>query len=293
MTVAYAHRIDPTAAIDPSARIDPGAVVGPGCTIEAGAIIGPRCVIGAHTRVRPYGIIVQDTVVGEHNDVHSYAVLGGDPQDRAFKPEVPGRLVIGDHNIFREHVTLSRGTGDEVPTRIGSHCYFMAESHAGHNVQMGSHVTLANGALIGGHARIADRVNFGGGAMVHQFVHIGYLAMLQGGACISMHVPPFCVANGLNLIAGMNVIGMRRNGVTADQREQVKSALKAICRDRSGAPLAERMDALKRQNFDEPARVFMSFVEAALSESPPRARGICSFLRSHAKSPRATSDDMV
>ena len=291
MTVASAHRIDPTANIDPGARIDPSAVIGPGCVIETGAIIGPRCVIGAHTRIRPYAMVVQDATLGEHNDVHPYAVLGGDPQDRAFKPDVPGRLVIGDHNIFREHVTLSRGTGDEVPTRIGSHCYFMAEAHAGHNVQIGSHVTLANSVLIGGHARVADRVNFGGGAMVHQFVSIGYLAMFQGGGCASMHVPPFCVVYGVNLIAGMNVIGMRRNGVTAEQRDQVKAAIKAICRDRTGCALADRMNTLKEMHLDEPARVFMSFVEAALSESPPRARGICSFVRSHAKSHRAGSDE--
>jgi len=222
-------------------------------------------------------MVVQDTVLGAHNDVHPYAVLGGDPQDRAFKPEVPGRLIVGDHNIFREGVTLSRGTGDEIPTRIGSHNYFMAGSHAGHNVQMGSHCTLANAALIAGHARIGDRVNFGGSAKVHQFCHVGDLAMFQGGSAASMHVPPYAVVMEVNIIGGINVIGLRRTGVTAEQREQVKSVFKAVCANRSGRPISERLAEIRGQSLDGPALRLLEFMEETIALAPPRARGICMF----------------
>jgi len=222
-------------------------------------------------------------VFGERNDVHPYAVIGGDPQDRAFNPSVPGRLIVGDDNVFRESVTVSRGTGDEIPTRIGSGCYFMAGSHAGHNVQMGSHVTLANATLIAGHARIGDRVVFGGGAVVHQFTIVGENAMLQGLSGVSMHVPPYCLASGVNLLAGLNIIGLRRSGVTPKQREQVKAVFKALCAERSGTPLRERVDSIRHPDLEAPALRFLDFVAAALDEKPPRSRGICALPIDRAK----------
>jgi UDP-N-acetylglucosamine acyltransferase len=291
VTVIHAARTDATATIDPSARIDPTAVIGPGCVIEAGAFIGPRCVLGPQNRVRPYAIIAQDTELGARNDVHSTAVLGGDPQDRAFKPEVPGRLIIGDDNIFREGVTISRGTGDEIPTRIGSHCYFMAASHAGHNVQMGSHITLANGVLIAGHARIGDRVNFGGGALVHQFVCIGELAMFQGGGQASMHVPPYALVTRLNIISGINAIGLRRTGVTPEQREQVKAVFKIVLRDRSGTPIRDRIAAAAALPLDPPATRFVEFVRDAIDLPAPRARGLCEFEASTGATRVADTDE--
>lgn len=277
MSVASVRRIDASASVDPSAHIDPSAVIGPGCIVEALAFVGPRCVIGAGTRLRPRAMIVQDTELGERNDVHPYAVLGGDPQDRAFRPEVPGRLVIGHDNIFRESVTISRGTGAEIPTRIGSHCYFMAAAHAGHNVQVGSHVTFANGVLIAGHARIGDRVTLAGCAMVHQFCHVGPLAMFQGGGACSMHCPPYAVIRDVNVIAGINVIGLRRAGVTLDQREQIKRVFKAICRDRTGRPLVDRIAEARAWTLEKPALDFLEFVDDAMAQTPPRARGLCVF----------------
>jgi len=284
VTVAQTHRIDQSATIDPTARIDPSAVIGPHCRIEAGAFIGPRCIIGAHTRLRPFAVIVQDTELGERNDVHSHAVLGGDPQDRAFNPEVStGKLIIGNDCIFREGVTISRGTGDEVPTRIGSSCYFMAASHAGHNVQMGSFVTLANAVLIAGHARIGDRVNFGGGAVVHQFTHIGEMAMFQGISGVSMHVPPYCVVAGVNTVVSLNTVGMRRAGFTPEDRERVKTAFRLICADRSGVSMTDRVAHLQAQDPQGPAKRFVDFVRDALAEKPPRARGICAARARHGR----------
>jgi UDP-N-acetylglucosamine acyltransferase len=277
VTVIHAPRVDATASIDPTARIDPTAVIGPGCIVEAGAVVGPRCTLGPQNRVRSYAVIVQDTELGARNDVHPTAVLGGDPQDRAFKPEVPGRLIVGDDNIFREGVTVSRGTGDAIPTRIGSHNYFMAASHAGHNVQMGSHVTLANAVLIAGHARIADRVNFGGGAGVHQFCDIGELAMLQGKGCCSMHVPPYAIVSELNVISGINVIGLRRAGLAPEQREQVKALFKLLLRDRTGTPMRQRIATARAMPLDPPALRFVDFIEHAIDHAPPRARGVCTF----------------
>jgi len=267
--------IDETARIDPSARIDETATIGPRVSIGPDVIIGPHCTIGADTVLRARAIIIAHTVMGERNDVHPYAVLGGDPQDRAYDPAVPGRLVIGDANIFREGVTVSRGTGDAVPTEIGSDCFLMSQSHVGHNAKLGDGVVLANGASVAGHARVGAGTVMSGFCVVHQFTHIGEMVMFRGLSGVGMHVPPYVIIAGGNNVAGINTIGLRRRGFTQQEREEIKTLFRSFYRDRGTTPIPTVHHRLSEQTWTDRARRFLDFIGESLAQEPPRNRGLC------------------
>lgn len=264
-------RVHSTAHIDPTARIAAGAI------IEAGASVGPNCVIGPRTRIRTSAVIVEHTTLGEDNDVHPCAVLGGDPQDKAFKGDPRGELIIGDRNVFREHCTFNRATQNGPPTRVGSGNYFMAAAHAGHNAQIADNCIFANGAVIGGHARIGSGVVMSAFCAVHQFTLIGDGVMFQGGAMVGMHVPPYMVLTAVNSVAGINRVGMRRNpALNAADREDIKNLVRLIYRERGGRNLAEYAAAtLESRRWGTAGTNFLRFILSALAEQPPRARGIC------------------
>lgn len=262
--------------IDPTAHVDPSATLGPGCVIERGAIVGPHCELGEGCRVRPYGMVVAHTTMGARNDVHSFALVGADPQDRKYDGSVPGRLIVGDDNIFREHCTIGRAVGDERPTAIGSRNFFMAAAHVGHNCELGDDIVMANYAAVAGHSRIGNRVNFSGGSFVHQFCVVGDSVMFRGNAMVGMHVPPYVVVRGENCVAGLNTVGLRRTeGIDADDRSDLKDAFRAVYRQRGGAPLAGAVRALiERGGWRGPATRFLRFIDDALRYDPPRARGV-------------------
>lgn len=276
LTLPSSERVHPTARIDPAARIDPSAVIGEGAEIHADVIVGPGCVIGAGCVLLPRAIIVRNTTMGKGNVVHPYAVLGGDPQDRSYKPDQPGELVIGDHNVFREGSTFHRGNWNGPPTRVGSNGYFMVQSHAGHNAQIGDHVTMANASCLAGHARLGSFCVMSSFCSVHQFTTVGEGVMFQAGVGVSMHVPPWVMLAGINTIAGLNIVGLRRNPTLVPQdREDVKRVYRALYRDRRGSSIEEALRALEAQEWSPAATRFIAFVRAALAEQPPRKRGVC------------------
>lgn len=267
--------IHPSASIDDSARIHPSSTIGPDVVIEPDVIVGPHCSIAEGTRLRARAIIVERTTMGAHNDVHPYAVLGGDPQDRAYSPDTPGALVIGDRNIFREGVTISRSTGDAPVTTIADDCFFMSQSHAGHNCQVGSRVVLANNACLAGHSTVADGCVFSGFTGTHQFTRIGELVMFRAGARVGMHVPPFVVVADGNLIGGLNIVGLRRAGFNAQEREDLKAVYRAILRDRGATPIATVLDQLTQQQWTRAAQRFIDFITESLALEGRHARGVC------------------
>lgn len=276
MPTSTAERIHPTAQIHDSARIDPSATIGPEVTIEPDVIVGPHCSIGAGTILRARAIIVSHTTMGAQNDVHPYAVLGGDPQDRAYSPDKPGALVIGDRNIFREGVTISRSTGDGPVTTIGDDCFFMSQSHAAHNCRVANRVTLANGACLAGYSEVADGCVFSGFTGTHQFTRVGELVMFRAGARVGMHVPPFVVVADGNLIGGLNVIGLRRAGFNAQEREDLKAVYRALLRDRGATPMHTVIQQLESdQEWSRAARRFLDFFTESLALTGRHARGIC------------------
>lgn len=268
--------IHPTARVDPSARIDPTAVIGPNVTVGQDVIIGPHCSIGAGTILRPRCIIVQHTTLGEANDIHPYAVIGGDPQDKSYDPARPGETIIGDRNVIREHVTISRANWNGGPTRVGSGCYIMALAHIGHNVQVGDNCILANTALLAGHARIGHGCVMSGGTGVHQFTNVGDGVMFRGGAMVSMHVPPFVVVMSGNCIGALNKVGLMRNPtITSQDRVELKEVFRAVYRTRSATPMAELLGDLRAKSWGSGATRFLDFIADALTQDPPRRRGIC------------------
>ena len=135
--------IHPTAVVHPNARVDPSAQVGPYAVIDAHVSLGAECVVGPHV------VLTGHTVIGARNRFHAGCVIGDAPQDHKYKDE-PTRLVVGDDNVFREHVTVHRSNKMEEDTVVGSHNFLMANSHVAHNSRIGAHVILANGASRGG-----------------------------------------------------------------------------------------------------------------------------------------------
>ena len=251
--------IHPTAIIHPQAQLDSTASVGPYAVIDAGVALGAQCVVGPHAHLTGH------TTIGAHNRFHAGCVIGDAPQDLKYHGE-PTRLRIGDHNVFREHVTVHRSNKLTEDTVIGAHNFLMAHSHVGHNARLGNHIILANGALLAGHVTVEDRVFISGNCLVHQFVRIGTLALMQGGAAISKDLPPYTVARGDNGICGLNTVGLRRAGFTTAQRRELKRLYHALFR--AGKNLRQAVAEARKQEASECARVLLEFIAAS-------KRGVC------------------
>jgi UDP-N-acetylglucosamine acyltransferase len=215
--------VHPTAVVSPRAKLGDGVLVGPLAIIGDDVEIGPGCrLIAACTVLGP-------TSLGEGNVVHPYAVLGGDPQDRSHAGQTT-RLEIGARNVFREHVTVHRGTSkDRAATIIGNDCLFMAGSHVAHDVVVGSGVTLANGTLLGGHVTVGDCVTTGGGAAIAPFVRIGEGAFIAAGAMVEIDVPPFVIVAGDRArVRALNRVGLRRQGVPDVSRRALSAVFRTL-----------------------------------------------------------------
>jgi len=223
--------IHSTAIIHARAHLDPSVDVGPYAVIEEGVEIGPGCRLGAYVHVS--GL----TRIGSNNVFHPGAVIGNIPQDLKYRG-APSRTRIGDRNSFREHVTVNRATDDTEDTVIGSDNLLMAGAHVAHNTQVGNRCIIANGALLGGHVVIEDRAVISGSCLVHQFVRVGTFAMMQGGSAISKDLPPFTMARGDNGICGLNVVGLRRAGVSGEERLELQRLYRFLFRGRLGLTAA-------------------------------------------------------
>jgi len=253
--------IHPTAVVDPGAVIGAGVTIGPFAFVDRDTRIGDGCVIG------PHSVILRYTSLGPNCRVHSCAVLGDLPQDLAFKDEA-SFVKIGANCVFREGVTIHRGTKPGTATVVDDQCFLMANSHLAHNVQLGNGVIIANGALLAGYVEVGDRAFISGNAVIHQFVRIGRLAMLSGCSGIGKDVPPFCTTVGVcrNRIAGLNVVGLRRAGIGPEERQALRAAIKVLYR--SGINVSQALDRLAKE-FPQPAvQEICAFIRAS-------KRGIC------------------
>lgn len=251
--------IHPTAIIHPRAKLDSTVQVGPYAVIDEGVELGADCVVGPHVYLT--GL----TTVGAHNRFHAGCVIGDAPQDLKYDG-APTRLRIGDYNVFREHFTAHRSTRPDAETIIGSHNFLMAGAHVAHNCVIGDHVILTNGALLGGHAVVQDRAFISGHCLVHQFCRVGTLALMQGSSGISQDLPPFTVALRNNEICGLNVVGLRRAGFTAEQRLELKRLYHLLFR--SGKNLHAAIAEAQEKFTSAPAKNLLEFVAEA-------KRGVC------------------
>jgi UDP-N-acetylglucosamine acyltransferase len=215
--------IHETAFISPDVSLGKGVSVGAFAVVEGPGVIGDGCIVHAHAVIRPH------VNMGRNNHVHPSAVLGGLPQDLGFNPSTITTLDIGDDNVFREGVTISRATIENGATRLGSGNYFMNNSHAGHDCKIGDGNIFASGATLGGHTHVGDRVFFGGGVMVHQFCRIGSFAILQGLAGINKDVLPYTMVGGRpGKHYRLNLVGMRRAGIDGERLKAVSAAFRRI-----------------------------------------------------------------
>ena len=265
--------IHPTAIVDPDAELAEDVRVGPNSIVEADVRIGPGCILRE-------GVIVRRcTEMGQGNLVDAGVVLGGLPQDLKFDPATTSYLRIGDRNVFREGVTISRGSRPGSATVVGNDCYWMAYSHAGHDATVGDRVILANGALIAGHATIGSRVFLSANVLVHQFTWVGQSVMARGGGGASMHVPPYTIFARENCLVGLNVVGMRRDEtITSEDRRQVKEAFRLVYR--AGLALTEAIEQMDHcGDWGGPAGEFRDFVRKAAAAEPPYNRGLMTLRR--------------
>jgi len=215
--------IDPTARIADGARIGAGAEIGPYCVIDGNVTIGEGCRLKAHVHVTGH------TVIGPRTRIAPFVSIGGPPQSVKYRGG-PTRVEVGADCDIRENVTINAGTEDDRGvTTVGDRCFMMAGSHVAHDCAVGNDVVFANNILLGGHAVVGDRVVFGGGAAVRQFVRIGEGAMIVGLSGVRADVIPYGMAHGplANLI-GLNVVGLRRRGLSRADLHRIRDAYQAI-----------------------------------------------------------------
>jgi UDP-N-acetylglucosamine acyltransferase len=223
MPIAQSAQIHATAVVSPEADIADGVQVGPYAVIEGKVVLGQDCVL------RPGAYLIGPITMGRNNTVYSGAILGEAPQHLKYENE-PTWLEIGDHNIFRENVTIHRGTKVSWATRIGSHNFFMAGSHVAHDCRVGNNCIFANGAVVGGHCTVEDNVYLSGNCAVHQFVRLGRLSLLSGVSATTKDIPPFIIQQRINAIVGVNVVGMRRAGISNTGIEAVRQGFALLFR---------------------------------------------------------------
>ncbi len=248
--------IHPTAIIEDGADLHETVSVGPYSIIEAGAVIGEGCRIESGAR------IFAPTRMGAHNRVCHGATLGSEPQDLGFTPDKTRPLVIGDRNHFKEGVNISCGVKSEGGTRIGHDNYWMAYTHVGHDCVVGDHNIFVNGAGLAGHVEVQDRVFLSGQVSVHQFCRIGSYAMVAGVPGVPQDVPPFALADGHRArMVGLNVVGLRRNGFSSEQRNRIKSVYRLILR--SGQPLAESLVRAEQDYPGAETEQILNFVRSS------------------------------
>lgn len=223
-------RIHPLAVVDSAAHVADDVEIGPFAVIEGDVTLGAGCVL------RPHAHVIGPVTMGERNVVYTNAVVGERAQHLRY--DGPNRGVfIGDDNHFREHVTVHSGTVEQ-GTRIGHRNYFMASSHVAHDCEVANQCIFANGSLLAGHVTVQDGVFMSGNCAVHQFTTLGRLAMMSGGATTSKDIPPFLVQEGRNRVVGVNVVGMKRVGIAAEQIDGVREAYRMLYMQRKVLPAA-------------------------------------------------------
>lgn len=256
-------KIHSTAIVDSGAQLAEDVEVGPY------AIVGPEAVIGSGTNIRAYVLIEGSVTIGTGNVIGPAAMIGGAPQDLSFSSKTRSAVRIGNDNVIREYCSIHRGTTEGSATQIGNKNLLMVGAHVGHNCDIGNNVVIANNCLLAGYVSVHDNAFLGGGCAFHQYMRVGRLAMIQGASAFGKDIPPFVIAAERNFIFGLNVIGMRRAGFSAKERDEIKAAFRLIYT--SGLNLTQALDKAAGMNLTGPAREFIDFIVAA------KKRGICPY----------------
>ncbi len=254
--------------IHPSAVVDAHAEIGVGVSIGPFAVVGPKVKLGDGVTIDSHAVVSGRTVVGARTHIHSFASVGSQPQDLKFAGE-DTELVIGVENMIREYANLSVGTaGGGGKTVVGDRNLFMVYSHVAHDCVIGNDSIFANGVAIAGHCVVGDKAVFGGLSGLHQFCHVGDMAMVAAGAIVTQDVPPFVMVQGDRAKpTGLNVVGLRRSGMTAGQVSDVKNCYRLIYSE--GLPIDDAVARIGVETTDQSVKSkFLVFFSAA-------KRGIC------------------
>lgn len=236
-------QIHPLACIDPGAHVGHDVTVGPFCHVGEGVSLGDGCVL--HTHVTLLG----PCEVGPGNAFFPNCVIGTAPQDLKYKGG-PTRVIIGAGNIFRENVTVHRGTEIDHrsggTTRIGDQNLFMVGVHIAHDCEIGSHCIMANGVLLAGHVKLEDCVNVGGASAMHHFVTVGRNAFVSGMTRVTHDVPPFAIVQGFDQeVRGLNVNGLERWKFTEHSTAALREAYKLIYPRRGDRLAGRTLEAIR------------------------------------------------
>ena len=247
--------IDSRAVVSPQAQLAADVEVGPF------TVIGPDVVIGSGTWIGPHAVINGPTRIGTGNKIFQFASLGDAPQDKKYKGE-PTLLEIGDRNVFRESVTVNRGTThDRGVTLIGNDNLLMAYSHVAHDCRLGDQIVMANCATLGGHVEIGDWVTLGGLSAVHQHTKVGAHCFIAHNAAVTRDVPPYVLAVGRPAVPhSVNAIGLQRRGFTPEQILNIRRAYRLLYR--SGLKLKTALEELEKvAETQMEIRPFVEFIK--------------------------------
>ncbi len=217
--------IHPTAIVDDQVKLADDVQIGPFCVLNGDITLGA----GVHliASVHMQGPLT----VGSGCVFYPGSSMGFGPQDIKVKYGDPtAGVVIGEDCVFRESSSIHAASNDHTPTRVGDRAFFMVNTHVGHDVQMGTDVVLVVGAGVGGHAEIQDRVILAGGTMVHHFGRVGRQAMCSGLTALTNDLPPYFLAAERNNVVGLNLVGMRRSGMSREEINAVRSAYSEVFR---------------------------------------------------------------
>jgi len=249
-----ASTLHPTAIIHPGAQIGVDCQIGPYCVIGEHVILGDGCLLHSHV------VIDGHTSLGRANEIFPFASIGLKTQDLKWKGGIT-KTVIGDHNTFRESVTIHSATSDGEETTVGSHNHILAYSHIAHNVQLGNHVIMSNVATLAGHVTVEDYAVVGGLAAVHQFCRIGRMSIIGGCSKVVQDVPPFMMADGNPAqTRTINKVGMERRGIEEAVQTALKQAFRILFRE--GLTISNALKRVQEELPDLPeVRHLIQFIQ--------------------------------
>ena len=252
-----ATQVHSTAVVEPGAELASGVQIGPYCYVGAGVRLGER------TRLIAHATVLGPTELGARSVVYPYATLGAAPQDRSYNEE-PTHLLVGDDCVFREQVTVHRGTlkGDG-KTRIGSRCLLMVGAHVAHDCIVEDDVVLTNLSTLGGHVRVGCGAVSGGQVAVAPYVRLGELCFVAGGARVERDVPPYTIAQGDRArVRALNQVGLERRAVPLKSRAALERAFRLIFGGK--VPRAQGLEAARQELCgDVYVDRLLAFLEAA------------------------------
>lgn len=251
-----------------TAECHPTAVIHEGASLEDGVRVGPHCVVGEHvelgrgTVVESNAVIDGPTKIGERCRIFPFSSIGLEPQDLKFKGE-ESELVVGNDNVFREFVTVHRGTAlGGGRTVIGDSNLFMAYSHVAHDCVIGSSTIFSNAAALGGHVVVDDHATISAYSGIHQFCRVGAYAFVGAYTVVPKDVLPFSktVGNRARLY-GVNTIGLERRGFSRERIESIRAAYRVL--QQSNLNVSQAVDKLEECDPNEDVQALIDFVRAS------------------------------